>query len=294
KTHRLMPLPALRALPPALLLVAAACAGSGADAGSGGSGDGGGGGGGNVGFGGAQDIGQFRGILEAGGIPGPATLDAGGFFAEHHSESPPPDCGQVLCLSGMTSLGREWISRADQALLQISMTTPIDPSTLERRPLNLVVVVDTSGSMSQEDRIGYARAGLHQLVDQLEPGDRVALVTYSDRARVWNDLSVETDPAALHDLVDQLGAGGGTNIHDGLEEGFQLSLSAWDVERQNRVILVSDGLATVGITDDQSIQAMAERYFQDGIGLTTIGVGRDFNVNLMRSLAERGAGNFYF
>src|SRR5688572_11874172 len=106
-----------------------------------------GGGGGNVGFGGAQDIGQFRAILDAGGIPGEDTLDANGFFAEHYSESPPADCGQQLCVVGQMAVGRDWVRGSDAAVVQLSLTTPVDPSTLERRPLNLVVVMDTSGSM---------------------------------------------------------------------------------------------------------------------------------------------------
>jgi Ca-activated chloride channel family protein len=274
----------------AMLLTA--CGGDYDSAGSGGDVDDEGGG--NVGFGGAQDIGAFRGILEDGGIPGERTLDPGGFFAEHYSESPPADCGRVLCLVGMTSLGRDWVGGADQALLQIGMTTPVNPAELERLPLNLVVVADVSGSMAVDDRIGYARQGLHLLVDQLQPGDRLALVTYSDWVTVWNELSEETSATQLHQLIDNLQAAGGTDIHAGLERGFQMSLENWEVERQNRVLLVSDGLATSGITDDGSILAMSDRYFHDGIGLTTVGVGLDFNIELMQSLAERGAGNFYF
>ncbi len=254
----------------------------------------GGGGGGNVGLGGAQDIGQFRSILDQGGIPGEATLDANGFFAEHYSEAPPADCGQPLCLVGMMAVGRSWTTEQAQAVLQVSMSTPVDPSQLERRPLDMVVVVDTSGSMSEDDRIGYARSGLHQLVDQLEEGDRFALVTYGDSvSERWN-LAQGMDRAQIHAVIDQLYPNGATNLHDGLERGLQLAVAAQAPERQSRVMLVSDGLANVGISDDDSIRAMAESYLTDGIGLTTIGVGMSFNVELMRGLAERGAGNFYF
>jgi Ca-activated chloride channel family protein len=260
---------------------------------SGDDGDGGGGGSG-VGLGGAQDIGAFRAILDAGGIPGESTLDANGFFSEHYSELPPADCGDPLCLVGMIAVGSDWVRRADQAVLQVSLSTPVDPSELERKPLNLVVVVDTSGSMAEDSRIGYAREGLHALVDELDEGDRLALVTYSDEVEVRATLGEPSGAAALHETIDSLEADGGTNLHDGLERGFQLGLEAFDPERQNRVILVSDGLATVGVLDDGAIQAMADGYLSDGIGLTTVGVGLDFNVELMRGLSERGAGSFYF
>jgi Ca-activated chloride channel homolog len=250
-------------------------------------------GGGNVGFGGAQDIGQFRRILEEGGIPGEATLDANGFFNEHYAELPAADCGHDLCPHGMLAIGRDWRTGATQTTLQIALSSPIDPATLAARPLDLVVVVDTSGSMSQDDRIGYARDGLHLLVDALAPDDRLALVSYSGAVSVHQILG-PLDRQALHATVDELYAQGSTNLHDGLERGFELALAALDPERESRVVLLSDGLPTTGIIDDASIIRMAEDFIGSGIGLTTIGVGLDFNVELMRGLAERGAGNFYF
>ena len=87
---------------------------------------------------------------------------------------------------------------------------------------------------------------------------------------------------------------GSTDIFAGLKQGFDLSVAALATDRQNRVIFLSDGLATIGNQDPQAIIAMADSYVERGIGLTTIGVGQDFDVTLMRSLAEHGAGNFYF
>ncbi len=252
------------------------------------------GGGGGVGFGGAQDIGQFRNILEAGDIPGPSTLDANGFFSEHRTELPPPDCGQTLCSHGMLAVGRSWVSDDYQATLQVALNTPIDPSSLVRKPLDMVVVVDTSGSMAGDDRIDYVRQGLHILVDELTEGDRLAVVTYSDNAQVRRTLSEGSDIAGLHEAIDELDASGSTNIFDGLELGFLQASENIDLERQSRVVLLSDGVATAGDTSDANIIRMASQYIAEGIGLTTIGVGLSFNVDLMRGLSERGAGNFYF
>ena len=131
------------------------------------------GGGGGVGFGGAQDIGQFRNLLDAGEIPGPNTLDANGFFSEHRTELPPPDCGQTLCAHGMLAVGRDWIDNEYQATLQVALNTPVDPTTLERNPLDMVVVVDVSGSMASDNRLTFVQDGLHLLIDELEPGDKL-------------------------------------------------------------------------------------------------------------------------
>jgi Ca-activated chloride channel family protein len=278
-----------------LSAVILSCGGGQSDSGGGGFGDGDGDGdGGNVGFGGAQDIGQFRALLDAGEIPGPSTLDANGFFSEHRTELPPPDCGQTLCAHGMLSIGHDWIDERYQATLQVSMNTPVDPATLERLPLNLAVVVDTSGSMSADDRIGFVKQGLHLLVDELAPGDRLALITYATTATQHTGLDADPVAEELHPLIDSLEAVGATNIYDALELGMSEVAENYDVERQNRVILLSDGQPTAGVLDTGAIIDMAETYIEDGIGLTTIGVGLDFNVDLMRGLAEGGAGNFYF
>lgn len=249
----------------------------------------------NLGSSGAQDIGQFRKILDEGGVPGEDTLDANGFFSEHYTELPPPECGQPICAAGMLSVGHDWVFGRYQAALQIGMNTTIDASSLERRPLDLVVVVDTSGSMAGDDKIRYVRDGLHLLVDQLGPEDRMALVRYDTEVQELVGLAEEADATTLHDLIGALGAGGGTNFYGGLERGMEIAVTDSPAEREARVILLSDGQPTAGpYTDDESIIGMAEEYIADGVGLTTIGVGLDFNVNLMRGLAERGAGNFYF
>src|SRR5438045_5021259 len=102
-----------------LLLSIAGCAGQGAaDSASPGNG------GGNVSFGGQQDIGEFRGILEAGQIPGPDTLDANGFFNEHYV-APPTDCTTTLCMTPGVSVGRDWLTGAHQATLQIAVNTHV-------------------------------------------------------------------------------------------------------------------------------------------------------------------------
>lgn len=249
----------------------------------------------NLGSSGAQDIGQFRKILDEGGIPGEDTLDANGFFSEHYTELPPPECEQPICAQGLLSVGHDWVFGRYQAALQIGMNTTIDASSLERRPLDLVVVVDTSGSMAGGDKIRYVRDGLHLLVDQLGAEDRMALVRYDSEVRELVGLAEQADATTLHGLIDELTADGGTNFYGGLERGMEIAVTDSPAEREARVLLLSDGQPTAGpYTDDESIIGMAEEYIADGVGITTIGVGLDFNVALMRGLAERGAGNFYF
>jgi Ca-activated chloride channel family protein len=268
-----------------LLISIAGCGGGGADSGDPG---------GNVSFGGAQDIGEFRGILDRGEIPGPRTLDANGFFNEHFNQPPAVVCSGPLCLTPGLSVGRDFLTGAHQATLQISINTTVDPLEHPRLPMKLVVVVDHSGSMSADGRLEKVKTGLHTLIDNLGVEDRLAIVSFDDTVSIDSPFTSTQDKASLHSVVDRLQPAGGTNIFGGLEAGMQLLGDLLETEKQNRVIFLSDGLATAGNTSQAAIIDMATRYITRGIGLTTIGVGNDFDVELMRGLAERGAGNFYY
>lgn len=254
----------------------------------------GGGGGGNVSFGGAQDMGQFRAMLERGEVPGPDTLDANGFFNEHFNAIPPNACEGELCLTPGISIGRDWLTGKHQATLQIAVSTPRDPADFPRLPMNLVVVVDHSGSMASDNRLGLVKAGLLELVDNIDDADRLAIVSFDDVVTVDSPFTDTLDRDQLRTAINRLQPRGGTNIYEGLRQGFNILGEYPSNVRQNRVIFLSDGLATVGDTSQSSIMAMARTWISKGIGLTTIGVGRDFDVQLMRGLAENGAGNYYF
>lgn len=251
-------------------------------------------GGGGVSFGGAQDIGELRAILDRGEIPGPDTFDANGFFNEHFNAVPPASCGNLLCVAAGMSMGRDWLAGSHQATLQIAVASTVDPKTFSRLPMNLVVVVDHSGSMASDGRLDKVKLGLHTLIDNLHAEDRLAIVEFDDQVDIDATLGTALDRTALHAIVRRLEPRGATNIFDGLRQGFLLLGDAPPSERQNRVILLSDGNATAGDTSPTHIMQMASERVQRGIGLTTIGVGNDFDVGLMRGLAEQGAGNFYF
>jgi Ca-activated chloride channel family protein len=245
-----------------------------------------------VGQGGAQDFGVFREILLEGGIPGPETIDDLGFFAEHQIPMPIPDCGEDVCIHGMLGVMGNMISGSNCTVVMVGMNTPIDPEQIERPPLNLSIVVDLSGSMHGEP-LERVREGLLRMQDELQPDDRVTLIGFGDDATVIADY-VAADSVELSIGISSLAAAGSTNLYAGLRTGFESveahALDGW----QNRVLLVSDGLATVGITSDDKIEGLASAWAELGYGLTTIGLGTEFDVELMRTLAEVGSGSFYY
>lgn len=243
--------------------------------------------------GGAQDFGLFRQILEAGQIPAPGVIDPLGFFAEHKLDYPAADCGENLCLHGLLGIQGNMISGAACTVVQIGLNSPIRLADLERPPMDLVLAIDTSGSMRGEP-IDFVRRGLLRMLDGLEPGDRIAIVGYSDQAYTLLPEAAGEERATIEEAINLLQARGSTNIYDGLYSAFDIASDWQQPGRQSRVVLLSDGVATAGLENGERMKALAQAYARQGIGITTIGVGVEFDVDVMRALSEVGAGNFYF
>ncbi|MDP2344809.1 MAG: VWA domain-containing protein [Deltaproteobacteria bacterium] len=249
----------------------------------------------NIGFGGAGDFGFVRAQLDANQVPQASDIDDVGFFAEHQTTLPPPDCGDRVCPHAMLGAMANLVDGSDCTLLQVGLNSPLTIDPADRPPLTLAVAVDVSGSMQADDRIGFVRQGLLRLSNELDDEDQLAIVLYSSTARVALPLT----PVAGHrndiaDIAQGLVADGSTNIFDGLDLAFGEVVAAFDATRQHRVILLSDGVATSGETSPALIRAMAAGWVDEGVPLTTVGVGTDFDLELMRGLAEDGDGNFYF
>lgn len=262
---------------------------------SGGSVNGGNGNFSNVATGGGQDFAAFRQALADGHIPSPNSLDAAGFFAEHYTTLPAPTCGQSFCLHGLLSVSPDMVRGGDWTLLQMAMNSPIDPATVTKPPLDLVVVLDRSGSMADAGKMDYAKQGLRLLVEQLGDADTFTLVAFDNNVNtLFGPTAIGANRAQLTTIIDGIRPGGGTDIYDGLEAGYKAALSVGDETQQRRVIFLTDGLPTAGNTNHDQIKVMSAGYNDRYIGLTTIGLGSDVDAGLLRDLSEQGGGNFYF
>ncbi len=163
----------------------------------------------------------------------------------------------------------------------------------ERRPAALTFVIDTSGSMDRDDRLGLVKESLAILVDQLQSDDTVAIVTYSDRSGIVLRPTPASDRNTILDAIDELGPGGSTNLEAGLREGYDLARDAFREDGINRVVLASDGVANVGVTDPDQLARMIRNDADAGINLVTVGFGMgNFNDTTMEQLADQGDG-FY-
>ncbi len=163
----------------------------------------------------------------------------------------------------------------------------------DRPTANLTFVVDTSGSMDRDDRLGLVKESLTRLVRELDDEDRVAIVTYGSAAEVILAPTAVRDAAVIIEAIDELGPGGSTNLEAGLREGYNLADEVFEDGEINRVILASDGVANVGLTDPDGLVSMIRDDADRGIQLITLGVGMgNFNDVVMETLADDGDG-FY-
>ncbi|HLY36729.1 MAG TPA: VWA domain-containing protein [Candidatus Binatia bacterium] len=165
----------------------------------------------------------------------------------------------------------------------------------ERVPTDLLVILDRSGSMAGE-KIDEARAAIRELVSQLGPDDRFALVTYANEATLALPLAPVNDTARAHWLatIGEIRADGGTNIAAGLDVGLDMIDRARTAGRAPRAILISDGLANQGDASRDGLVRRAGRAARGEYVLSAVGVGADFNEYLMTALADAGAGNYYY
>lgn len=172
----------------------------------------------------------------------------------------------------------------------------VPPSVKENmQPVDLVVVLDRSGSMNGQ-KINDAKSAVIDLLYRLTSQDRISIITYSNGVELLSPLVHVTNAGRenLAALVHRIGSGGGTNLGGGLNSGIATLMLPPETNRQRKVILISDGLANHGITSPAALGAMAANGAEYNIAVSTVGVGYDFNEILMTTIADHGAGNYYF
>jgi Ca-activated chloride channel homolog len=164
----------------------------------------------------------------------------------------------------------------------------------KRIPLNISIVIDKSGSM-QGIKLGYAKKAAKNIVDQLNARDIVSVVVYDNEIDTIQPPVHVADQERIKSRIDAITARGSTNLWGGTEQGYSFVNRNIDPAFVNRVLLISDGQANVGLTDSILIRIKVQKYKDDkGISLSTFGVGLDYNETLMTDMAETGAGNYYF
>lgn len=174
----------------------------------------------------------------------------------------------------------------------VTIEPPVIEQTSDRPPLNLGFVLDRSGSM-YGSKIDYARKAVAYAVEQLMPSDRLSLTLFDTHVQTEIPSTLATDKRRLLDTIQRIQTGSSTALHAGwLNGGMQVS-QYLNPEHLNRVILLSDGLANVGETNPDAIANDVHGLMQRGVTTTTLGIGADYDENLLEAMARSGDGNFF-
>lgn len=161
----------------------------------------------------------------------------------------------------------------------------------ERPPLNLVFLVDVSGSMNSPDKLPLAQRALNRLIDNLRPEDRVGIVVYAGAAGAVLQPTSGDQRLRMRCAVNALSAGGSTAGGQGLALAYRMAEANFDADRVNRVVLVTDGDFNVGVTSDQRLEDFVAERRESGVYLSVYGFGRgNYNDRLMQTIAQAGSG----
>lgn len=164
----------------------------------------------------------------------------------------------------------------------------------ERLPVNLALALDRSGSMSG-NKLAQAKRAALALVEALKDGDRLAVVSFGSDVRVFpSTLVTGSSRADLRNFVEQIVDQGGTNISGALESATEEVKRHREGYRVSRIILLSDGQPTEGLTSPSDLKRLVQRAREEQISTSAFGVGLDFNSQLMSDLANGGAGHYAF
>jgi len=173
----------------------------------------------------------------------------------------------------------------------IRITPPEPHLTYNTRPaLNLSLVIDRSGSMEGEKMVRAREAAMF-CVDQMLPTDRLSVVIFDERIDVLFPSQPVSNKQAMKDMISRIKARGSTALHEAwVRGGLTVSERMLDVGI-NRVLLLTDGLANVGLTNTDEIVSQAMGLFKRGVSTSTIGIGEDFNEDLLLPMAQTAGGN---
>lgn len=272
-----------------------------------------------IGFsvGGAKDINNFRENIENGYFPISTDITINGLFYDYYFETgnSGKTSDELFSPAYSVALSRDPISNKLEYYITVGLNSNIQESDFARKKLNLVVALDISGSMGSsfnsyyydsplkyeneyKSKMQVANESLNVLLDQLRDDDRFGLVLFESNATKMKDLELieETDVERLKQRILQIQDTGGTNFEAGYREATELLDEYKNVdsnEYENRIIVITDAMPNTGRTDREGLIGMVEENADNGIYTTFIGVGVDFNTELIQTISDVRGANYY-
>ncbi len=247
--------------------------------------------------GGIQDIKQFRSIsMDTDFLPRAESLTIEGLLGEYDLSLPgKAECTQTFCISGYSAKSDIPARPQDEYFVGLGFESNADAEALQAEPLSLIAVVDRSGSMTGA-KIANAKEGLLQSLSKMRDGDRLGIVMFGDDTAILMPvMDVGANREQLIDAIKSIEAGGSTNMERGLQQGFDVAFAEKErTNRKTRIMLLTDEKPNVGSTEPEGFMTQAIAGSKRGVGMTTIGVGRDFDNALAMQLSSVRGGNLFY
>ena len=229
--------------------------------------------------------------LQKGQMPDPASIRSEEFINAFDYHDPEPLQGEPLAFMSERA-GDPFAHERD--LLRFSIKAAA-AGRQGGRALNIVLLIDTSGSMERADRVAIVREALRVLASQLQPQDVVSVVSFARTARLWADGVPGDEAGATLDKVGSITPEGGTNLEEAMRLAYETALRHFIAGGINCVVLLTDGAANLGNVDPQALTQKVDSERRQGIALDCFGIGwDDYNDDLLEKLSSNGDGRYAF
>ena len=230
----------------------------------------------------------FRQYVTAGLLPSPTTVRLEEYVNYFTYAYPAPAYDDEVPFSISLAAAPNILDR-ETVMLRVGIQGKAAPP-FEKRPANLVFLVDVSGSMSSTDKLPLVQEVLRLTLDELDPTDTISIVTYASSTGVRLPPTPVSDRAAIEEVIDGLTAGGSTAGGAGITLAYEQAEAAFIEDGVNHVLLCTDGDFNVGTSSTDELVALIEEKRETGVTLTALGFGMNSNDEMMEAVTNAGNG----
>lgn len=227
--------------------------------------------------------------LESGNLPSPGSIRVEEFINAFDYRDPEPHQDSAIAFQWDQA---RYTFAHNRILLRLSIKTAAE-GRAPGKPLNLVLLLDNSGSMERPDRVSVMRRAFSTLADQLGPQDRVSVLTFSRTPSQWSMAELKEEARQTMERALESAPEGGTNLEEALRAAYRVALQTKTAAANTRVITFTDGAANLGEVDASRLKAMVDEHRAKGIALDAFGIGWDgYNDYLLETLSRNGDGRY--